>query len=147
MPSLIAQTLSLQAQLDREFAGNSLRMGIIALAIFVLTNLILSLTKRYVHRRVSQMSDVLGSDGWTALRDLAAATKRWFIVVLALYFSISILTLPPKMRDALQTLTVMAFLMQAGLWGSIVLRVGLERWGRKRIRQDPAGVMMLTVVG
>lgn len=137
----------LQAQLDREFFGNSLRMWIIALAIFVLANLILLLAKRNVHRRTSQMADVLGSDGWTALRDLTAATKRWFLFVFSFYLGAYALTLPGKFRDTLQTLTVLALLLQAGLWGGVLLRVGLERWARYRVRKDPAGAMMLTVVG
>lgn len=147
MPTDVSQVFDLRAHWEREYFGNSLTQWLVAAVIVVIAYLVLWFVRRRIRIRSAAWAESSAGDGWILLRDLALATKKFFLFVLAAYWGASTLTLPTRLRDSFHSAAVLVFLLQAGLWLGVVFRVGLDRWMRTRVRQDPAGLMMMTVVG
>lgn len=147
MPTDVSQLFDLRAHWEREYFGNSLAQWAAAAAILVVAYLALLFVRRRLRIRAAHWAESHANDGWILLRDLSLATKKFFLFVLAIYWAASMLTLPVRIRGLLHSAAVLVFLLQAGLWLGVLFRVGLDRWMRTRVRQDPAGIMLVTVVG
>lgn len=147
MPTDVSQVFDLRAHLEREYFGNTLLAWIIAAAIVVVAYFAMLLIRRRLRIRTRQLAEWHAYDGWIALRDLAVATKKTFVLALALYWGASSLALAPRFRETLHAVAVLVFLVQGGLWLGVLFRIGLDRWMRTRVQQDPAGLMMMTVIG
>lgn len=147
MPTEVSQVFDLRAHLQREYFGNTLQAWLIAAAITVVAYLVLWFVRRRLRIRATRLAESYAYDGWILIRDLAVSTKKFFLFALALYWAASALVLPVRIRDILHAAAVLIFLLQGGLWLGVLFRVGLDRWMRTRVRQDPAGLMMMTVVG
>jgi len=134
-----------QLSLDREVLGSTLMAWIVAAVVASTTIVLLMFAKRLVLSRAGDVADDGGSDGRSALRGLSTATKFWFILLLGLYFASLMIAVPAKGQRAIQAVAAVAFLLQFGLWGNVVVHVLSHRWTRGRLQTDPSGVMMAAV--
>lgn len=128
--------------LDEIVLGNSLFAWIIALTAATVVVVVGLTLKRLVIKRIGELDESSGADFRLAWRGLAAATKFWFLLLLGIYVASLLIAVPAKGQRAIQSLTAVAFLLQFGLWGNVVVHVLSHRWIRGRLRSDPSGVMM-----
>ncbi len=82
--------------------------------------------------------------------DLVAVLRRtqwWFPLAVGLYLGTLHLDLPAQGDRFVRSLTVLAMLLQAGLWSSTFLACRLERYQQKRLETDPGSAMTLSAAG
>jgi small-conductance mechanosensitive channel len=115
------------------YFGNGVDAWAIAFGAFLLTFTLLPLFKRIVAVRRRQWREserpLPAAVELTAL--LIARTNRLFLGVLALWFGSTLLYIPARIDRIIHFTIVVAFWMQAGLWGMAAARYGIERRSRK----------------
>ena len=132
--------------LQFNIAGNTLQIWLIATGIaaivFVLAEVIRCLMVRQLNRLVKSNE--------TALRTIILAvvkrTKWLFIFILALYVGTVVIEITAGIRSIINTVVIVALLLQAGMWGSAVLRVVSEQYRQQQMDKDPASVTTLNVL-
>ena len=132
--------------LQFNIAGNTLQTWLIATAIaaifFVLAEVVRCLMVRQLNR--------LAKSNETALRTIILAvvkrTKWLFIFILALYVGTVVIEITAGIRSIINTVVIVALLLQAGMWGSAVLRVVSEQYRQQQMEKDPASITTLNVL-
>jgi small-conductance mechanosensitive channel len=82
--------------------------------------------------------------------DLALAllqgTRRYFLAAVALWPAASLLPLPPTIARVLEVLAVIVTILQAAVWGNVVIAHLLEHRVQRLRQEDPAGATTLTAL-
>jgi small-conductance mechanosensitive channel len=116
--------------------GNTLRAWLTAGTAFIATFTILPLVRGYIDRRRRGWHHESIPDGIELAALLVSRTSRLFILIVALYLAVRILTLPPAYQQALQVVIVVGFWAQAALWAMTAFRFWLDR--RRAVAGDAA---------
>lgn len=132
--------------LEAELAGNSiLRWTIaagVALLVFVATKVVLGFVARRIERSASrsaaQWDDVLAK--------ILRATRWLFLLIVALYVGTLLLTLPEHVRGICESVVIVALVLQAALWGNVLLTFTIERSMRQRMEADPAAATTISAM-
>lgn len=77
----------------------------------------------------------------------AETTRPWVLCLLGLFGGTLILTLPAALALWARTLLVIALLIQAGLWGSVLIERWVERYGRRNLEADAGRIGTARVLG
>lgn len=122
--------------LQREWLGNTVEawliaaLAVIGVAAFVV--LLREVVRRYLQRLATRTTT--GIDDVAA--DLVGRTRLFFAVAVGLYVATLLLRLPDAAIDGIRKVTVTLMLVQAGLWGSGLVREAIDRFTKRS--QDPA---------
>ena len=138
------------------FFGNSIARWLAALGIFLLVLIVLSLVRSIVARRADRLAKLTQSEWDDTLVATLQRTKGWFLVIVAAFVASHALVFPDeplapegtpgRTRQIIQTIAILALLVQAGLWGNVLITTGLERYVKRRTEGDPASVMTISAL-
>ncbi|HUG89458.1 MAG TPA: mechanosensitive ion channel family protein [Planctomycetaceae bacterium] len=133
--------------LEQEIYGNTVRQWLIALGVFVAAAIVFRLIKAIIARRAARRAERTQT-GWAdaGVRTLDA-TKLWFLFVLALYCASLALVLPEKARTVVRSVTVIASLVQAAVWGTALITYSLTGYVQRRMETDAAAVTTVSALG
>ncbi len=124
--------------LKYELWGNSAMRWLLAGVVALLTMLLLRIAVGCVKRRVKRVTAATAT-GWDdGVVETMQATKSWFLLLVALYAGSLVLDLSERTRTAVQTVAILALLLQAALWGSKLLKFAIEHYMSRRRESDPA---------
>jgi small-conductance mechanosensitive channel len=129
--------------LSREVGGNSLERWAVALGIFVLLTAALRIAKAVVARRAGELAAKTATTWDDALVATFKATKFWFLAVMAGYVALLTLTLPDKTKSIVESVTIITMLVQAAVWGSVLLTSAIGHYVEQRRETD--GDLVTTV--
>lgn len=133
--------------LEKIILGNSLFQWLFAAAIVIFTTFVLWLVTRMVGRRLAK----IGSRTETPWDDIAAAaikkTKILFIFIVGLYFGAFFLELPERIRIILENFTIIALLIQTGIWGLVIIAYLIEHYRQRAVAKNPAAVTTVNLIG
>lgn len=79
--------------------------------------------------------------------ELLQKTKLLFVLIVACWAGSFALTLPATVTHVLRTLAVVAFLIQAGFWGSAFVTFWINRSVRRKAEKDPATATSMAALG
>lgn len=133
--------------LNSTFLGNTLRIWGLSLLVFVLVLIALFLLKRFVFNRLMKLALRTRTDLDDLIVSLPKHTKSIFLVVLSMYISSLLLSMPVEVRQVLRTLTIMALLLQLGFWGVAVINFLVSRYTRLQLEKDPTEPIDLRIFG
>lgn len=132
--------------LQFNIAGNTLQNWLIATAITTIVFMLAVVVRGLMVRQLNR----LAKSNETALRTIILAvvkrTKWLFIFILALYVGTVVIEITAGIRSIINTVVIVALLLQAGMWGSAVLRVVSEQYRQQQMDKDPASVTTLNVL-
>jgi small-conductance mechanosensitive channel len=126
--------------LDTVFYHNTVLTWIIAAGVMVLVFTVLRLLKAVFHRRFAALGKKTTTDVDDLVAGLLRRIKLYFLLAVALYAGSQFLALPETLKAFLQKLVVVAFLLQAVVWGSAVLDFLIQRSRKKKGDEDKAGL-------
>jgi small-conductance mechanosensitive channel len=133
-----------------ELGGNAVIQWLLAVVVVVLALLVLKILIGFVKSRVKRIS-AMTSTGWDdGIVDTLEATRTWFLLAMSLYAGTFVLDLPERTRSIVQTLAVLALLLQGALWLSKLLKFSIEHYMKKRRESDPGlatAVSALSFIG
>lgn len=132
--------------LDQPFFGNSVTGWLSALGIFIACFVGLKLLQRFVSHRLSQLAKRTS----TALDDVIVAvlqkTRSWFLLLVSLLPALTTLTLAPSVQRLVESMFVLALLVQGGIWASRALTFWLGRITQQRMEEDAASATTLSAL-
>lgn len=118
----------------------------IAAAVFLTALLVFYLIKWIAQRRLGQLA-ARTTSGWDdAVVTAIQQTRPWLMVIVAAYLASGALVLPPGISTLLQRIAVLAFILQAGLWGNLIIDRGLQSHAQRKLQGDPASLMTITAL-
>jgi small-conductance mechanosensitive channel len=122
----LTQTSALQ------FYGNTIRAWLVALAVLVLTLAVLVVVRVVAARRLALLAERTASQ----LDDLAVGllrrTRYTVLLIVAIEAASLFVVLPANGTKFLRTLTIVALLVQAALWGNALIAFWIRQWSTRR---------------
>lgn len=119
---------------------------LLAAAVFVSVLLLFYICKWIAQRRLARLAARTTSRWDDAVVEAIQQTRFWLMAVVALYLASRVLAPPPPIAHLLQTAAVLAFILQAGLWGNLVIDRGLQSHAERKLANDPASLMTITAL-
>ena len=132
--------------LNIEIVGNSLLQWLIALAVTLVALGLTGIVLRIGIRRLKASVDEEDPELVQLIAAVAARTSWIFTSILALYIGSLVLVLPDPARSVINSVIIIAFLLQAGLWASAALRTSVEQYRKRQLGKDPASVTTLNIL-
>lgn len=133
--------------LETEIVSNSLETWMIAVAIASVVFLI-AVILRFL--AVSQLTRLLDRTDILVGHVMLAISRRsrWlFLFIFSLFIGAMVTELPPQWRIFLNTVVIIALLIQAGQWATAALQAALEQYRKRQLEKDPASVTTLNFLG
>lgn len=129
---------------ETQFYGNSAARWLAALAVLFATIILFYLAKRILARRAVKLAERTQS-GWDdAVVEAFRQTKWWFLLVLAAFCAS--LVLSEQTAPFARTATILVLLLQAALWGNVLIGTGVQRHIKLRMEDDPARVTTVSAL-
>lgn len=134
----LLQWLTQFASFEKRLWGNSVLEWLLAIVLTVLLFLVLRITLAWVKRHVRRITSKTLS-GWDdGVTQTLETTKGWFLLLVSVYLGSLVLELSGKSRDIVETVAILALLLQAALWGTKLLKFVIEHYMNQRRESDPA---------
>jgi small-conductance mechanosensitive channel len=124
-----------------ELYGNALSQWLIAVAVAVVTIGAVWGIKRSVGRQLERSGAESKSRFLTVVGRSLAHTKWFFYLLLALFLGSQALDLPEGAEQGLRIATVVAVLLQLGVWAQHALRYAVERYQARHADERSAATM------
>ncbi len=135
---------------DYEFLGNTAGRWLLAVTLLVISTLILLTLRSFLSRRIGRWVGHTANEWDDAAVETLKETRGWFLFVLALFIGSTVLTFPEahgqRIREILQTVVILALLLQLAFWGNVFIKAALERYARRKAVEDPAAVMTVSAL-
>jgi small-conductance mechanosensitive channel len=113
----------------------------------VATFVVLRLVQGVLVVRLEKLTERTRTEWDDLVVDALRKTKSLFLVVVAIFAGATLLDLSGTVRSILRSTTVIAFLVQAGLWASSGLMFWLQSYRKRQIEEDAASVMTMNAIG
>lgn len=133
--------------LDTTFYGNTLRSWGLALLIALATVTVLRLFERIVIRRLERLAQRTTARWDDLVAHMLGKTRLSLLTVIAIYVGSQALVLGPRVRGIITAVTVIALLIQGGIWASAGLSHWLQQYRERELAKDKATVTTLTAMG
>lgn len=133
--------------LDTELYGNTVGAWLIAAAIGGAAVGAVLVFERVVVRRLSAFAERTTAAWDDLVAHVLGRTKLGLLMVLGVYAGSHWLELPGRIRAVITSVTVIAFLIQAGIWAGAGLAFWLGQYRARELATDKATVTTLTGLG
>lgn len=128
-----------------EFFHNTGRQWLLAIGIAALALILFFIVKPLLRSRLGRLTARTDTDWDDAVVALLGNTRSLALVIFALFFGSLVLTLPAKLRTVVVSITLIALILQGGLWTSQLLQHRLQSAIKQRRKDDPGSVAALNV--
>ena len=129
------------------FYGNPVWIWFLAVSVAILVIILLRLLQRLVLRRLKRFTGRTVTQVDDLLADLFARTRLFFLIAIALYAGSLALFFPPNATAVINTLAVLALLIQIGIWGTGVATFLIGRAVKRRLEEDAATATSMAALG
>jgi small-conductance mechanosensitive channel len=133
--------------LERPVYQNTLRQWALAIVVAVAVYVGLKIAKRALAAQAKRFAERWASTWSSAAVGLFDATRRWFLLIVALYCGTLMLDLLPTVERIASGVAIIAAWLQAALWASSLLTLYLENYVRSRSAADPAAATTIAMLG
>jgi small-conductance mechanosensitive channel len=133
--------------LGQDFLGNAYGEWLIALSAWVVTVIVLRTLQIVARHRLAALAAKTDTRWDDNLMQMIAKTRLSFLLVVGLFAGSFTLELGSSLNSVLQTLVVIALLLQAGLWGSVLVVGIIERHRKQAEKENPAAITTINVIG
>ncbi|GJQ20216.1 MAG: hypothetical protein HBSIN02_05710 [Bacteroidia bacterium] len=133
--------------LDHRYFGNSVQQWLIAFGVVIVSLLVLKLMRVFLIRRLVAMAEKTETQVDDFLVDVVAKTRRFFVVILALYMGVQFITIPASVAGVLDIVVVITVLLQVGFWGNAMITFLVGRVVKARMATDGASATTVTALG
>jgi small-conductance mechanosensitive channel len=133
--------------LDQAFAGNEVRGWLVAVGVGLATVVALRVLLGLFATRLRQLAQRTETVWDDLVIHALSRTRGLFLLVVGAQAGSRVLALPGAARDVLDGATIVAVLLQAGVWGAAALRFGIGRQREAMLREDRAAATSLAALG
>lgn len=130
-----------------EYFGNTIQAWLIAAAVAVGTFFLLTIVRRIAARKLARLAETTDNIVDDLVVAMLRKTRFYFFAAMALWAGARAVLLPERVDQVFQYAVIILVVLQAAVWGNVVINFLLEREIRKRAETDAAGVTTLRVLG
>ena len=145
-PEQLLEFLESWPWVNSQFYGNAILSWALALIVALVAVAALRIIISLVRRRAKKFAEKTTNKWDDGAIQALEVTKTWFLLVLALYFGSLVLTLPENTRDIVESIAIIALLVQSAYWGVVLLEFALRRYTEDRLQEDPAAATTLSAL-
>lgn len=132
--------------LTTTFLGNTVRSWLIAAAMMSVAFLALRFVAGWAAKRLSGLASKTRQYWDDVIASSVEATRSGLLLLLSIFLGSTVLALPDRWTAILESVAVIALLVQGGLWLSAGLTAWLAARAEERADEDPGGVMTVNVI-
>ena len=133
--------------LDWIFFENTVQTWLFAFLVTIAAMLVLRIAMKLIIRRAIAISKRTETDIDDLVAHLLENTKFLFLLVMSLYVGSLVLTLPQKATRLVNSVAVIALLVQSAIWVNELLSYWIIRYERRKKEEDPSSVTVVTALG
>lgn len=133
--------------LGQEWMGNSVEAWLVAILVTVLSYAGLWLLVKFVTRRLDKLAVRTHTTIDDRIAELLHKTHWWLLAIAALFIGSLSLQLPARVQAALESVTVIALLIQSGIWANALLGTALQQYLQRQLEKDPGKATALNALG
>lgn len=133
--------------LNTIFYGNPVWEWFLALAIMVLVAVVLRVLRRIILHRLTAFAKRTATEVDDLAAELFSRTRFFFLLVISLYAGSLALTLPAGATRAINTVAVLALLIQGGIWGTGLISFLITRSVKRKLEEDAATATSMAALG
>ena len=116
--------------------GNSVHQWLVAAIIFLGVAVVARSCKAFVTWRAERLAQRISKRWCEAVAASLQSTKTWFLLLIALYLASLVLIFPAKTRSIIDSLIVVGLLLQAAIWGNVLLSFAINGYIASRPASD-----------
>lgn len=132
--------------LKTDLLGNSLLSWLIAAAITVAFLLFAYVVRWLLCRQLKRRAEKNDTPFWHALLAIVDKGQLLFLVIVALFFGSIALSLSAQIRNIIHLVTIVALLLQSGIWAGAALHASIENYRKQHQEKDPASLTTLSII-
>lgn len=125
--------------LETVIYGNTIERWVTALAVAAAIVIALRLFESIVIRRIRSLAGRTKTDWDDLVAYTLSKTKLLVLGMLAIYAGAHVLALPANARGIIDTATVLAMLVQGGIWGAAAVSFALDQYRKRQLEQEDRG--------
>jgi small-conductance mechanosensitive channel len=129
------------------YFGNTVLSWLLAAGVALAVIVVLRLVKGAVSRRLARLADKTATRIDDLALEIVDRTSFLFLLVLGLYAGTYLLVLPGDLLHLVQSVMVVALLVQAAIWASHSVSGWITRQAKRRMEEDAASATTLSVLG
>jgi small-conductance mechanosensitive channel len=133
--------------LEWTYLGNSVRTWLLAALVGIVVYAGLQTVRVLVVRHMSALAGRTATDIDDILTDALRRTKLFFLLFLSVYAASRILTLSESADHALRVIGVVVVVVQAALWGNVMINTFIRRQMARRMEDDAATATTINAIG
>jgi small-conductance mechanosensitive channel len=132
--------------LDAVYYNNPLKQWLIALAVLILSFIIIKIVLGFIKSRLKKISAKTISQVDDLIVILLEKTTSILILILSLYTASYFITLAPFVSTLILNALVLIFLIQAAVWGNAVITFYVTDYTNKKKETDAAAATTMSAV-
>jgi small-conductance mechanosensitive channel len=132
--------------LDAVYYNNPLKQWLIALAVLILSFIIIKIVLGFIKSRLKKISIKTVSQVDDLIVILLEKTTSILILILSLYTASYFITLAPFVSTLILNALVLIFLIQAAVWGNAVITFYVTDYTNKKKETDAAAATTMSAV-
>ncbi|HEU5339448.1 MAG TPA: mechanosensitive ion channel family protein [Sulfuricaulis sp.] len=133
--------------LNQIYYGNPVYDWIAAVAIGLVLAIVLHVAKRVILHRITALSRKTETRLDDFVVDILGHTRFLFLIIIAFYFGMQYLELPPKPTRFINHFAVIALLVQVAFWGNRGIALWLKDYLKRHKETDAAAATTMSVLG
>ncbi len=133
--------------MNYQLYGNSLLSWIIACAVSIAVFFVLRFIRNRIASRLEPLVQKKSLPPLKITLELLRHTKTFFLVMVAIFFGLHALSLPPTLYRAVSILTVLAFLFQMAIWFDWLIYYFVSRYAERAMARDAAAATTAKALG
>jgi small-conductance mechanosensitive channel len=132
---------------DQIFYHHTMKQWTIALAIFVLSFLVLWLIRGYVRFRLRRFARKTKTFFDDMIADLLSRIRFFFLIMVSLYLASLVLELPPLISTILTKLVFVTVALQVAIWANSSISFWINHYKQQNLKVDAASVTTFATLG
>lgn len=133
--------------LDIVYLHNPIRNWLLALLVATAVIVLFYIVKTIVLKRITHFARRTNNRIDDIIAEILNRTQLWFLLIVGLYIGSFPLLLGQNGSRYLNQVVAIAFFIQAAIWGSTAIRVGVASYKQQRMDSDAGGVTVLSTLG
>jgi len=133
--------------LTQELFNNTYQTWLIAISAGAVAAIVLRILQKFSRKRLGDLAARTTTKWDDYLVKVIAGTRRLFLLVVAVLIGSLLLDLPDRLQHGITISFVIALLVQAGIWGGVLIDSALKDYREKVADEHPADVTTLGLIG
>lgn len=133
--------------LTQELFDNTYQAWLIAIGVGVCVAIVLRILQKISRNRLTALAARTSTKWDDYLVKVIAGTRRLFLLVVALLIASLLLELPDPIQHGITLSFLIALLLQAGIWGGVLVDSVVKDYRERAHEENPADVTTLGLIG